>query len=179
MQTTVPCSVESVCPKRGVMNKSVNLRLAIGVAVCLAGAIGPARSLATAQPLDERAQSYARTVAVQALTFEQGDPQALARVRSQFTDEGWQEFLKPLQGWLDPSGTPTFGSIFVPSGSGRIVDERNEVVHVRIPGSLTQTQHEVRTTYRAFAADVWVGGNPLKVQRLTQTTCLGGSTACQ
>jgi hypothetical protein len=26
---------------------------------------------------------------------------------------------------------------------------------------------------------VWVGGNPLKVHRLTQTTCVGGSTACQ
>lgn len=161
------------------MHKSVDLRLVIGLAVCLAGTTGRARSVATAQSLDERAQAYARTVAVQALTFEEGDPQALARVRSHFTDEGWQEFLKPLQGWLDPSGTPTFGSSFVPSGSGRIVDEQNEVVHVRIPGSLTQTQHQARTTYRAFAADVWVGGNPLKVHRLTQTTCMGGSTACQ
>jgi hypothetical protein len=160
------------------MNNSVHLRLAIGVAVCLAGATERVGSVAKAQSLDERAQ-FARTVAVQALTFEQGDPQALARVRSQFTDEGWQEFLKPLQGWLDPSGTPTFGSSFVPSGSGRVVDERNEVVHVRIPGSLTQTQHQARTTYRSFAADVWVGGNPLKVHRLTQTTCLGGSTACE
>jgi hypothetical protein len=161
------------------MSTSVDLRLAIGVALYLAGATGQARSLTPAQSHDELAQSFARTVAVQALTFEQGDRQALDRVRSQFTDEGWQEFLKSLAGWLDPEGTPTFGSGFVPSGSGRIVDERNEVVHVRIPGSLTQTQHQARTTYRAFAADVWVGGNPLKVHRLTQTTCKSGSTACQ
>ena len=95
------------------------------------------------------------------------------------SEDGWQKFLKTLEGWLDPSGTPTFGSSFVPSGSGRIVDERNDVVHVRIPGSLTQTQDHANTTYRVAAADVWIGGSPLKAYRLTQTTCVGRSTACQ
>ena len=161
------------------MNKFVDLRLAVRLTMCLAAATGLARAVDAAQAGDESALSFARTVATQALTFEQGDPRALARVRPLFSDDGWQKFLDILAGWLDPSGTPTFGSSFVPSGNGRIVDERNDVVHVRIPGSLTQRQQQSKTTYGTAAADVWVGGSPLKVYRLTQTTCVGGSTACQ
>ena len=161
------------------MSKLADTRLAISLALCLSAATGPVRSVAGEQASDAPALSFARTVVAQALTFEQGDRRALGRIRPLFTDDGWQKFLNTLEGWLDPNGTPTFGSSFVPSGSGRIVDERNEVVHVRIPGSLTQKQHQSQTTYRVAAADVWVGGSPLKVYRLTQTTCVGGSTACQ
>jgi hypothetical protein len=160
------------------MSKLADLRLAIPLAVCLGAATGLARSVAAPQASDT-SLSFARTVVAQALTFEQGDPRALPRVRPLFTDDGWQQFLNTLKGWLDPNGTPTFGSSFVPSGNGRIVDERNEVVHVRIPGSLTQMQDHAKTTYRVAAADVWVAGSPLKAYRLTQTTCVGGSTACQ
>jgi hypothetical protein len=161
------------------MSKWIDLRLAAALAAALGNATGWAGSVTGTQPGDEAALSFARGVAVQALTFAQGDPQSLVRVRPQFTDDGWQQFLKGLQGWLDSSGTPTFGSTFVPTGSGRIVDERNDVVHVRIPGSLTQVQQQSRTTYRVTAADVWVAGNPPKVERLTQTTCVGSPTACQ
>jgi hypothetical protein len=161
------------------MRKFAELRLALPLAVCLGAATGFARSVGAAQDSDALALSFARTVVAQALTFEQGDPRALARVRPLFTDDGWQKFLNTLEGWLDPNGAPTFGANFVPSSSGRIVDEEKEVFHVRIPGSLTQMQDHARTTYRVAAADVWVGGSPLKVHRLTQTTCVGGSTACQ
>ncbi len=149
-----------------------------GVAVCLNITTSPVRAV-PAQGDDERTIAFASTIAVDALTFRQGDRQALARVQPRFTDAGWQQFLSILQGWLDSSGTPTFGSAFVASGSGRIVDRADEVVHVRIPGSLTQTQGQARTTYQVAAADVWVAVDPLKVQRLTQTTCLGASSGCR
>ena len=174
-----PYSLELLRPKQSVMSKLADTRLAISLALCLSAATGFVRSVAGEQASDAPALSFARTVVAQALTFEQGDRRALGRIRPLFTDDGWQKFLNTLEGWLDPNGTPTFGSSFVPSGSGRIVDERNEVVHVRIPGSLTQMQDHARTTYRVAAADVWVGGSPLKAYRLTQTTCVGGSTGCQ
>lgn len=161
------------------MNKLVDLRLAVQLTLCLGAATATARAVGAAQTSAEPALSFARTVVVQTLTFEQGDPRALARVRQLFTDDGWQKYLDTLAGWLDPSGTPTFASSFVPSGDGRIVDRRDEIIHVRIPGSLTQRQQQLRTTYRVAAADVWIGGSPLKVYRLTQTTCVGGSTGCQ
>jgi hypothetical protein len=161
------------------MNKLFDLRLAVQLTVCLGAAAGLARAAGAAQASDEPALFFARTVVVQTLTFEQGDPRALPRVRPLFTDDGWQKYLETLAGWLDPSGTPTFASSFVPSGNGRIVDQRGEIIHVRIPGSLTQRQQQLRTTYGVAAADVWVGGSPLKVYRLTQSTCAGGSTACQ
>src|SRR5215813_11417172 len=100
------CSLELLRPKRDVMNRLVDLRLAVQLAVCLGAAAGLARATSTAQAADEPALSFARTAAVQTLTFEQGDPRALARVRPLFTDDGWQKYLDTLAGWLDPSGTP-------------------------------------------------------------------------
>jgi len=123
--------------------------------------------------------SFAERESVRALTFRQGDRAALTAVRESFTPEAWTAFLKTLQGWLDENGAPAFGSSFVPAGTARIVAEERGVVHVRVPGTLTQTQNQSRTTYRHFAVDVWAGGEPLRIQKLTQTTCLGGSTACQ
>ena len=58
-------------------------------------------------------------------------------------------------------------------------EEEAGAVHVRIPGTLTHAQHHSKTTYRPFAVDVWAAGDPLRIQKFTQTTCLGASTACQ
>lgn len=156
----------------------VALTLAIALAVPL-GRLESARSVNGASAGDESPLSFARIVAVQALTFHEGDRRALARVKQEFTPDGWQQFLKGLRDWLDSNDTPTFGSSFAPSSEGRVVEERDGLIHVRIPGSLTQTHHQSTTTYRVAAADVWVGGTPLKVHRLTQTTCKGASVACQ
>jgi len=122
---------------------------------------------------------FARQAATQSLTFQQGDRQTLEAARRLFTDDGWKQFLKDLTGWLDANGAPTFTSSFVPSTNGRVVDEHDGIIHVRIPGTLTQSAGVSKTTYRRFAVDVWVGGSPVAVQRLTQTTCAGSSTACQ
>jgi len=121
--------------------------------------------------------SFARNASIRALTFGQGDGKALAAARASFTPEGWTTFMKALEGWLDQKGAPAFASSFVPSGDGSIVDERNGVVHVRIPGTLTHSQNQSRTTYRA-AVDVWVGGNPIKIYELSQTACIGASRTC-
>jgi hypothetical protein len=137
-------------------------------------AIGPSQA---ADP--KSMTSFAEHASERALTFQQGDRRGFIAARDSFTPEAWTAFLKDMRGWLDENGTPTFGSSFVSAGTARIVAEENGVVHVRVPGTLTQTQNQSRTTYRRFAVDVWAAGDPLKIQKLTQTTCVGASTACQ
>jgi hypothetical protein len=129
-------------------------------------------------PLDNTTVvTAARDAAVRALTFRQGDRDGFTRAQASFTPEGQAEFLKTMGGWLDGNGAPTFSSSFVPSGDGRVVDSDGGVVHVRIPGALTHTQNQSRTTYRV-AVDIWASARPVSIRRLTQTTCLGGSRAC-
>jgi hypothetical protein len=124
------------------------------------------------------AVSFARAAALRALNFRQGDRDGFAGARAAFTETAWEQFIKGMAAFLDPNGVPTFSSSFVPSTDGRVVDEQNGVVHVRIPGTLTQTQNQSRTAYRRFAVDVWAGGRPISVQRMTQTTCVGASQSC-
>jgi len=123
--------------------------------------------------------SFAERESVRALTFKQGDRDAFTSVRESFTPEAWTAFVKHMQGWLDANGAPVFASTFVSAGKARIVAEEAGAVHVRIPGTLTHAQHHSKTTYRPFAVDVWAAGDPLRIQKFTQTTCLGASTACQ
>jgi len=120
---------------------------------------------------------FARQTSTQALTFREGDRHAFAGLDALFTPEGWTQFLTTLQDWRDPNGAPTFSSTFAPIADARVVDERDGFVHVRIPGTWTQTQKQSRSTYR-IAVDVWVGTNPQRVHRLTETTCLGQSKNC-
>ncbi len=128
-------------------------------------------------PVEESPLSFARDASVNAFTFRQGDRAGFVGSRAKFADDAWTKFVKDLEGWLDQSGAPIFSSTFVPTSAGRVVDDQNGVTHVRVPGTLTQTQNQSRTTYQA-AIDVWAAGRPLRVQRLTQTTCVGASKAC-
>jgi hypothetical protein len=122
--------------------------------------------------------AFAQKAAVSALNFRQGDSASLTQARPDFTDDGWKNFMKHMEGWLDQKGAPTFTSSFVPSRDAVVVGQENGIVHLRIPGTLKQTQNKSSTTYRA-AIDVYLGGNPAKIQRLEQITCAGASTACQ
>ena len=122
--------------------------------------------------------AFAQKAAVQSLNFHQGDAASLTQARPDFTDDGWKGFMKHMEGWLDQKGAPTFTSSFVPSRDAVVVGQENGTVHLRIPGTLKQTQNKSSTTYRA-AIDVYAGGNPVKIQRLEQITCAGASTACQ
>ena len=122
--------------------------------------------------------AFAQEAAVQALNFRQGDIASLTRARADFTPEGWKDFMKHMEGYLDGKGAPTFNSSFVPSGNAVVVGQENGMVYIRIPGTLKQTTNLSGTTYRA-AVNVDAGGKPIKIQRLEQITCLGASTACQ
>jgi hypothetical protein len=162
------------------MPKSHSSRFAVLLVTVLC--IGDTMFVETAgqQPAADRAVvAFARDVSVRALTFQQGDGQAFFAVRSEFTPDGWTQFQSGLKDWLDVTGAPVFGSTFVPAGGERIVDQENGITHVRVPGALTHLQNQSRTIYRRAAVDVWVRESPMAVQRLTQTTCLGASTACQ
>ena len=127
----------------------------------------------------------AQKAVLRAVNFHQGDLAALNSARADFTAEGWKEFIKHMQGFLDEKGAPTFNSSFVPSKDAVVVGQENGVIHLRIPGTLKQTQNQSSTTYRAFL-DVYAfrdlpghAGKPIKIQRLEQVTCVGASTACQ
>ncbi|HEV2493233.1 MAG TPA: hypothetical protein VG204_09200 [Terriglobia bacterium] len=85
--------------------------------------------------------------AVAALSFRQGDATSFSRARADFTADGWKDFLTHMQGFLDAKGAPTFTSSFVVKHDARLLDERNDLIHLRIPGSLTQSNKLGRTVY--------------------------------
>jgi hypothetical protein len=108
--------------------------------------------------------------AVRALNFEQGDAQSLSKSRADFTPQGWDDFMKTMQGFLDAKGAPTFSSKFVPeAASVRVKKDSGESV-LQIPGTLTQTSGGSRTTYR-LRVEVTETGDPPKIQHLEQVTC--------
>lgn len=145
--------------------------------------IASAPSFAQSSPPAKSSQAatiaFAQKAALRALNFRQGDQQSLTAARADFTPDAWKDYMKHMEGFLDPKGAPAFSSSFVPSGKTRVVGEENGLIHVRIPGTLTQTQGKSATTYRRFAVDVMVGGKPMKITHLEQTTCSAASTACQ
>ena len=108
---------------------------------------------------------------VRALNFDRGDLERLRGARNDFTPEGWREFMKRLDGWLDDKGAPTFSSSFVPSGAPTIVSQSGGVLHVTIPGTLTHRQNGSSTTYRVVV-DVRAAGAPMKIEHLQQTMVL-------
>ena len=124
----------------------------------------------------------ARKAAIAAMNFRQGDAVGLNRARSDFTDSGWMAFMKKMQGFLDGKGAPTFTSSFLPVREARVLDEKDGVIHLRIPGTLTQSSQLGKTTYQRFAIEVYASRDAtegrIKIHRLEQITCLGASTAC-
>src|SRR5262249_10950671 len=88
-------------------------------------------------------------VAIAALNFQQGDAVGFTRSREDFTTDGWKNFVKSMEGFLDQKGAPTFTSSFVAARDATVVDEKEGVLHLRIPGTLTQSSNLGRTTYRA------------------------------
>src|SRR5215469_1820982 len=129
--------------------------------------------------------SAAQKEAVEALNFRQGDRAGLQHTRSYFTAEGWKSFIEHMQGFLDKNGAPTFTSKFAATKEPVFLDEKNEVVHFRIPGTLTQIQGASKTTYRG-ALEVYAvrdlmlhGGNAIKIQHLEEIACAGASSACE
>lgn len=118
--------------------------------------------------------------AVAALNFRQGDIGGFNRARTDFTADGWKDFIKHMEGFLDEKGAPTFSSSFVISRDAAVLDEKDGVVHLRIPGTLTQSNQLGKTTYRA-AIELYAARGAdtrIKIQHLEQITCVGASTSC-
>jgi hypothetical protein len=151
------------------------------VRYCLLALVSGVLLTAQTQPLTKTDQdvivAFAQKAAVDALNFRQGNLASLTRAQPDFTPEGWTDFLKRMQGFLDDHGSPTFTSSFVPSGDAVVVDEKNGIVHFRIPGTLKQTHDQSNATYRV-RIQVHAGGKPVKISQLEQPMCIG-SSACQ
>lgn len=122
--------------------------------------------------------AFAQKTSIGAVNCRQGDLASLTDAQADFTADGWKGFMKHMEGFLDAKGAPTFSATFTPSRNGTLVEQKDGVAHVRIPGTLKQTQNQSGTTYRA-ALEVYVAGTPMKIQRLEQITCAGASKDCQ
>ncbi len=148
--------------------------------VVLLGAVlvsSPALAQTTPVPTTDQAAvvGLVQKAVVRALNFDRGDLERLRGARDDFTPEGWREFMKRLDGWLDAKGAPTFTSSFAPSGDPTIVSQSEGVLHVTIPGTLKHSQNGSSTTYRVVV-EVRAAGKPMKIEHLKQSMC-GGSTA--
>jgi hypothetical protein len=117
-------------------------------------------------PTSRAAFELIQKAAVRALSFNQGDTQSLKRARTDFTPEGWNEFMKWMQEFVDEKGAPAFSSNFAPSGKAVVISEEEGLLHFRIHGTLTQTQGTSRTTYSHSEIDVKAGGKPIKIEHL-------------
>ena len=144
--------------------------------VVLLGAVLVSSPVLAQTTADQAAKvSLVQKAVVRALNFDRGDLQRLRAARADFTAEGWKQFMKRLDGWLDDKGAPTFSSSFVPSGDPRLVSDSDGVLHVTMPGTLKQTQNGSSTTYR-IVVEVRAAGKPMRIEHLEQLIC-GGPTA--
>lgn len=125
----------------------------------------------------------AQNIAIDAVTFREGDATGFSRAQPNFTADGWKDFVDHMNGFLDRRGAPTFTSRFVALHDAIFLGEKDGVLLLRIPGTLTQSNKSGRTTYRAAlkiqaVRDVDSNRN-VKIQRLEQITCAGQSAECQ
>ena len=130
----------------------------------------------TDQSLDVAA---ARKTVIAVMNLREGDAAGLNHARAAFTADGWQGFMKRMQGFLDDKGAPTFTSTFV-ARDARVLGDQGGIVHLRIPGILTQSNRVGKTTYEHFAVEVYLirDAGEIKIQRLEQITCVGASMEC-
>ena len=124
----------------------------------------------------ETSSSVIEKTVVAALSFQQGDLATFKAAQANFTSEGWDEFIKTMQGFLDPNGAPTFTSKFVPAGHAAITSQDNGTTSAKVPGTLTQTHDKSTTTYR-LRVEVQTIGTPPKINHLEQITCPRASAA--
>jgi hypothetical protein len=136
--------------------------------------------LTPAIPLQEKEQAaiieFAKNAVVQALNYSQGNRQSLIDAQDAFTSEGWREFMKRMEGWLDSKGAPLGSSSFIQSGDVVITGRENDVVHLTVPGVLKQSQNKSATTY-PVVVEVRIGGKPVKVAHLEPIVRFRGAAA--
>jgi hypothetical protein len=157
------------------------MRVHVMVLVAAVLVAGPALAQTTPMSATDQAAIVApvQKAVVRALNFDRGDVERLKGAKDDFTPEGWREFMKRLDGWLDDKGAPTFSSSFVPSGDATILGQGDGALHVVIRGTLKHSQNASTTTY-PIVIEVRAGGTPLKIEHLEQTVCIGAKTTpCQ
>src|SRR5262245_45275331 len=134
------------------------------LSIILAGILQPAQAVPL-EAKDQAAIKFAQQAVVRALDYSQGDRWSLIDARDDFTEEGWREFMKRMEGWLDSSEIPTSSSSFVPSGDAVVLGQENGRIHLTIPGTLQQRQNNSSTTYR-LVVDVLVSVDPAKIAHM-------------
>src|SRR5262245_45887346 len=141
------------------------------VALVLASA-APGWPQSAIQSTSERsaAEAFARSVAVKALTYKQGDRQTLMDAESDFTPEGWRQFMSRMVGFVDANGAPQGGSTFMPDGNVIVKTDTREVMQCDVPGTLRQTQDRSTTTYQVTVR-IELRKDPLRIEHLTPTVC--------
>jgi len=100
-----------------------------------------------------------------ALDYTQGDRASLMDAKPDFTADGWKEFMKRMDVWLDPKGAPVGSQRFTPLGAAVVKSREDGVIRLSIPGTLEQRQNASRTTYRV-TVDVQLVGSPMKIEHL-------------
>jgi hypothetical protein len=121
---------------------------------------------------------FAENAVARALDYSQGNRRSLIDAKDDFTEDGWREFERRMEGWLDSSGAPLGSSSFAASGAAMIVEEESGRIHLTIPGTLRQRQNKSETTYRVLV-DVWLSGNPAKITHLEPIVQLRSRSGAQ
>ena len=126
----------------------------------------------TAQPAatdEDAVVALAQKAVVRALDYKQGDRESLMDAKDDFTADGWSEFMKRMDGWLDDKGAPLGSQTFTAAGAAVVKSRENGVLHLSIPGTLNQSQNKSSTTYRV-TVDVQLGGEPIRIEHLEPIT---------
>jgi hypothetical protein len=151
------------------------LLITLIVGLCV-GSPGHVPSVSAATTDQIAAMNFAKQAVSRALNYEQGNRASLVDAQSDFTPEGWREFMKWLDGYVDAKGAPTHSSTFTITGEAVLKSDERGIVRLSIPGILKQQSKNAyggvfTTTYRVVV-DVELVGNPRRVQHLKVRTCL-------
>jgi hypothetical protein len=121
---------------------------------------------------------------IRALDCDEGDAGSLMDAQDDFTPEAWKRFMNHMAGFIDDKGAPMFSQEFVPTGGAVLIGQQNGVTRLAFPGTLRQStplqdknRGRTTTTYSAVIY-VEVGGSPMKIQSLEQTTCASSAGPC-
>lgn len=156
--------------------------LLVAVAVFASGAAFNADQGALLSATEQAAiVDFAQTAVARALNNTQGDRESLMDAQNDFTPDAWREFMKRMDGFLDAKGAPTFSAEFVASGKPVAVRQENGMLFLSIPGQVKQQARNafggVSTTTYLLTVDVQVGGRPIRIAHMEQTTC--GAKPCE
>jgi len=119
-------------------------------------------------PPDAKTQAavrFAQQTVLKALDYSQGDRRSLVDAQEDFTPDGWREFMKWMEEWIDDKGAPLSSSRFMPSGDPVIADRDSGRIHLTIPGTLQQKRSNSSTTYRVMI-DVRLTGEPPRIAHM-------------